>query len=1023
MKPICAYAELHCISHFTFLRGVSHPEELVERAVTLGYVALALTDECSLGGVVRAHQAAQRQGLHLIIGSEFFLAGNIRVVLLVEDRVGYDALCHLITDARRAAPKGHYLLSLERLSQVQGCSVLYVPGLHPNVSVLEQLHLYFPECLWLGFERFCEDGDDLRLAALRILGDRFKVPLMAASDVHMHVRTRRPLQDTVTAIRLGKTVEQAREFLYSNGERHLRPLETLEALYDTDLLLQTLLISKRCRFSLSELKYEYPREWLPVDQDISSHLRALTLEGARCRWPLGIPEQVQPVLERELALIAELQYEAYFLTVYDLIRFARKRHILCQGRGSAANSVVCYCLGITEVDPARIDVLFERFISRERREPPDIDVDFEHERREEVIQYLFSRYGRDRAAMTASVIRYRPRSALRDVAKALGFPALESARLAKALSWWDGEQDLERRLRQAGLDATTSPVQALIELARALVGSPRHLSQHSGGMVLSHVPLHHLVPVENAAMADRTVIQWDKDDLDALGLLKVDCLALGMLSAIRKTFDLIAKIQGRPFGFSDIPPEDPDVYAMMARADTVGVFQIESRAQMAMLPRLKPATFYDLVVQVAIVRPGPIQGHMVHPYLRRRQGLDPVEYPTPEVRAVLERTLGVPLFQEQVIRLAMVAAGFSAGEADQLRRSMAAWKRAGNLADFEHRLVEGMRQGGYSAAYAQQLFHQILGFGEYGFPESHAASFALLAYVSAWLKYHYPAAYVCALLNSQPMGFYGVAQLIQDARRHGVEFLAVDVQCSDWQSRLDGATGGSLQVQLGLGLVKGLRYQTFLQIAAYRGGRHVAWDALPVSLRDRRLLAQAGAFARVLGNRYQAHWKVMGPAGSELLPAPAEGQPLLKPPTVPENVQADYQQLEFSLAGHPVECWRTRLRAAGALTAAELATCSENCRVRVGGLPILRQRPATASGVVFVTLEDETGSVNLVIWGSVAERDRSLLRALRIIVEGRIQKEGSVLHVVVERLLPWEIVEVQAQTMSGTLSQRTPGRP
>ncbi|MBX3704558.1 MAG: error-prone DNA polymerase, partial [Steroidobacteraceae bacterium] len=800
-----SYAELHCLSNFTFLRGASHPEELVERARQLGYAALALTDECSLAGIVRAHVAAREAGLPLIAGSEFTLADGLRFVALATSRRGYGALCRLITRGRRHAPKGRYALARGDLDAgLPDCLVLWLPGAIPQPEEGAWLAERFPGCLWLAIELLTTGSDRPRLGQLLSLARSLGLPAVAAGDVHMHQRRRRALQDTLTAVRLKTTVADAGFALYPNGERVLRPLSRLAELYSPELLGATLEVAGRCRFSLDELRYEYPEEVVPAGATPAEHLRRLVQEGALRRWPGGTPPAVQALIERELSLVAELGYERYFLTVQDLVAFARGRGILCQGRGSAANSAVCYALGITEVDPARMTVLFERFLSRERNEPPDIDVDFEHERREEVIQYLYRKYGRERAALTATVICYRPRSAVRDVGKALGLDPAQVGRLADAMQWWDGRETEDSRIRDAGFDTGNPLIARVLALTREIAGFPRHLSQHTGGFVISRGPLEELVPIENAAMAERTVIEWDKDDLDELGLLKVDVLGLGMLTAIRRALALVSRRRGRELRLQDIPAEDPGVYEMICRADTVGVFQIESRAQMAMLPRLKPRCYYDLVIEVAIVRPGPIQGQMVHPYLRRRSGAEPVAYPGPEVEAVLSRTLGVPIFQEQVMQLAMVAADFTPGEADQLRRAMAAWKRRGGLEPFEAKLKGRLRAKGYSEEFAERIFRQILGFGEYGFPESHAASFALLVYVSAWLKRHEPAAFCCALLNSQPMGFYAPAQLVRDARAHGVEVRGVDVNASGVDSTLEDAAGTAPALRLGLGLVRGL---------------------------------------------------------------------------------------------------------------------------------------------------------------------------------------------------------------------------
>src|SRR5258708_1234792 len=755
-----SYAELHCISNFSFLRGASHPEELIARAQELGYAALAITDECSLAGVVRAHVEAKNLRFPLIIGSEFRLDDGLRFVLLATDREGYGNLSALVTRGRRNAAKGSYRLTRsDRSDGVGNCLALWLPESTPDAEAARWLAVRFPRALWIVVERLLAAADALRCEQLTAIALATGLPLVAAGDVHMHTRERRMLQDTLTAIRLKTPVGEVGRALFPNGERHLRPIATLERLYPPAWLDETRAIAARCTFSLEELRYEYPEEIVPAGETPASYLRRLTEEGFARRFPAGSvpPERLRKVrglIEHELKLIAEARYEAFFLTVYDIVEFARSKHILCQGRGSAANSAVCYCLGITAVDPSRMEMLFERFISRERNEPPDIDVDFEHQRREEVIQYLYTKYTRDPAALTPTLISYRPRSALRDVGKALGLDLAAVDRLAKSMAWWDGRQALPQRLAEAGFDPHSPVMRQLFDLVTTLLGFPRHLSQHTGGFVISRGPLSQLVPVENAAMPERTVIEWDKDDLDALGLLKVDVLGLGMLTAIRRALDLMATRRGRPFALTDIPPEDPAVYEMIGHGDTVGVFQIESRAQMAMLPRLKPENYYDLVTELAISRPGPIQGGMVHPYLRRRQGIEPVTYPSEAVRSVLERTLGVSIFQEQVMQLAVVAAGFTPGEADRLRRAMAAWKRKGGLGPFRDRLIAGMLARGYSSEYADQIFRQIQGFGEYGFPESHAASFALLVYVSSWLKCHEPAAFCAALLDSQPLGFY-----------------------------------------------------------------------------------------------------------------------------------------------------------------------------------------------------------------------------------------------------------------------------
>jgi len=965
------YAELHCLSNFSFLRGASHPGELVERAHALGYRALALTDECSFAGAVRAHQAAKEHGLPLILGSEITLE-DCKLVLLATDRRSYGAISSLITSGRRRSKKGRYSLNRADVEALHGSGalVLWIEGTDPG-WVAER----FRGDAWIAAELHCGPNDRARLAGLQELSHRSGIPLVAAGDVHMHLRSRRRLQDVLTAIRLGKPVAQCGHALFPNAERSLRLRMRLAQLYPPELLAETVAIAERCHFSLETLRYEYPHELVPENETPASWLRKLTEDGLRWRFPAGVPQKVADLVEHELRLIAELGYEPFFLTVHDVVCFARSQKILCQGRGSAANSVVCYALRITEVDPDRLNTLFERFVSRERNEPPDIDVDFEHERREEVIQYVYRKYTRERAALAATVICYRTKSALRDVGKALGMPLAEVDALAKSFTFWD--QKLE-------------PSSPLFELAGMLRGFPRHLSQHVGGFVISRGALAELVPIENAAMPERSVIQWDKDDLEALGLLKVDVLALGMLTAIRRALRMIG------MEMHDVPPEDPAVYAMIQKADTIGVFQIESRAQMSMLPRLRPACFYDLVIEVAIVRPGPIQGGMVHPYLRRRRKEEPVDYPSPEVKRVLERTLGVPIFQEQVMELAMVAAGFTPGEADRLRRSMAAWKRSGGLEPFEQRLKSGMKANGYRAEFADAIYRQILGFGEYGFPESHSASFALLVYVSSWLKCHHPAAFCAALLNSQPMGFYAPAQLVQDARRHGVEVRPPDVEASDWDCTLD---GGALR--LGLRMVSGLTEKEGRRIAAERP--HASVAALQLGRKDLRALAAAGALQSLAGHRRQAHWAAAGAERRAPLDAPAaERPPALARPKEGEEIVADYASLGLTLGRHPLALLRKRLDQMQFLKAEDLKARPHGTPARAAGLVTCRQRPDTASGVVFVTLEDETGCMNIVVWRHLVETQRRELLGARLLgVEGVVERDGEVIHLVARRLLDY----------------------
>jgi len=1115
-----AYAELHCLSNFTFLRGASHPEELVERAQSLGYSALALTDECSLAGVVRAHLAAKTAELPLLIGSEVTLDDGLKLVLFAPNRYAYGNLSQLITRGRRQARKGTYRLTRADVECfADGLLALWVPapaGLdrteasRTDAARLAEARFVaatFRSRAWLAVELFAGAGDRARLARAIELANESGLTPVAAGDVHMHVRARRALQDTLSAIRLQKPVAQCGDALFANGERHLRSRARLASIYPAELLDETLAIAARCSFSLDELRYEYPEEIVPPGETPASYLRKLTEEGLarryarRCHserseesavrlphakadpsaWPRdemspaprddmsqawdgtvllhgdstyrcpNVPPDVRALIEHELALIAELRYEPYFLTVYDIVAFARSKKILCQGRGSAANSAVCYALGITEVDPARMSMLFERFISKERNEPPDIDVDFEHQRREEVMQYVYKKYGRHRAALAATLITYRPKSAVRDVGKALGLDLAQVDRLAGVFAWWDGRKVEDQRIREAGFAPDSPIIGRLTALTNELMGFPRHLSQHVGGFVIARDLLERMVPVENAAMEERTVIQWDKDDLDALGLLKVDCLALGMLSAIRRALEMVSHLRGTTLTMQDIPAEDPAVYEMIQRADTIGVFQIESRAQQSMLPRLKPACFYDIVIEVAIVRPGPIQGGMVHPYLKRRQGLEPITYPSDAVRAVLERTLGVPIFQEQVMQLAIVAAGFTPGESDRLRRSMAAWRRKGGLEKFEARLVEGMRARGYAEEFARQIYQQILGFGEYGFPESHSASFALLVYVSSWLKRYEPAAFTGALLNSLPMGFYAPAQLVGDARRHGVEVRPVDVTISDWECTLErchseanasppdtchseanaslaeesavmtskrkadpsrSARDDSIHLpapalRLGLRMVAGLSEAGGKRLVQARSERPFADVAdlahrAQLDRRDMNALADADALAALAGHRHAAVWDV---AGVERLPPLvagstfAESKPELATPTEGQQVIADYRTLGLTLRRHPLALLRRQLAQRRLATACEIAATPNGRIVRTAGIVIGRQKPDTASGVVFVTIEDETGATNIIVWRDLGDRQRrELLGARLLAVYGKVEREGSVVHVLAGRL-------------------------
>jgi len=1030
------YAELHCLSNFSFLRGASHPEELIARAAELGYEALAITDRNSLAGVVRAHLAAKEHGLRLIVGAEITPCDAPPIVLLATTRAAYGRLARLITRGRLRSPKGGCALTLVDIAELgwqSGLIGVVVPPAEVAIDVPprttgpgppQPYAVYrdtFGRDLFLAAELTGEVPDVERLAQLFSLSRRTGIPLVAAQAVHYHIPQRRYLQDVLTCIREKCTLATAGARLFPNAVRHLHPRTRIAQRYAAcpELVRRTVEIAGRCAFGLDELRYEYPDELCPAGRSQTEYLAELTWQGARERYPDGVPPRVRELIARELALIAELKYEPYFLTVWDLVRFARSRGILCQGRGSAANSAVCYCLGVTAVDPARLDVLFERFMSRERNEPPDIDIDFEHERREEVFEYIYEKYGRERAAITAEVITYRPRSAVRDVGKALGLSLDRVDVLAKALDWWSEEAVPEDALRAAGLNPADRTVRLLVRLVRDLLGFPRHLSQHVGGFVITRTPLCEIVPLENGGLPGRTFIEWDKDDIDALGILKVDCLALGMLTALRKCFELVSRTpqyaarSRLPHGSSpalhNLPPEDPAVYDLICAADTVGVFQIESRAQMAMLPRLKPRCFYDLVIEVAIVRPGPIQGGMVHPYLRRRQGREPVVYPSEAIRSVLEKTLGVPLFQEQVMRLAVVAAGFTPGEADQLRRSMAAWRRGGQMDRFQERLIRGMLENGYTLEFAAQLYSQIRGFGEYGFPEGHAASFALLVYASAWLKCYYPAAFFAALLNSQPMGFYAPGQLVRDARRHGVTVRPVDVNTSGYDCRLEsGPSDAEPALRLGFRLVRGLSAEKVRGIERMQSGGPIrSLKALVrqggVSRETLLRLAAADAFRSLGLDRRQALWQILA-LGREDPPLFAE-QPLWEPPVVlpamspRESLVADYESVGLSLEAHPLGLLRAELRQLRVCTAEELKEARPGQRVSVAGLVTHRQRPGTAKGMVFITLEDETGTANLVIRPQVWERVRGTGRtSIALLADGVVERQDDVLHVQVREL-------------------------
>ena len=1017
-----AYAELFCFSNFTFLTGASHPHELSEQALALGYRALAITDACSVAGIPRAWAAVKDHPIKLITGSWFALedsptgAATPCFVLLAKTRTGYGQLCQLITTARRRADKGQYRLFAADVEthNLSDCLCLWLPpsttdaDANQALACGQWLYRLFDPGFWIAASRCLESGEKQQLERVRWLADHLRCPITAVGEVHMHRRERQPLQDVLTALRHRTSLEQTGHHLFQNGERYLRPLPVLAKLFPDAWLEETITIAKQCTFEPGSLRYEYPPDLVPEGQTPAGFLKQLTHEGEKRRYPEGTPLKVQGLIRKELALISEMVYEHYFLTIHDIVAFARSQGILCQGRGSAANSAVCYCLGITEVNPARVELLFERFISRDRNEPPDIDVDFEHQRREEVIQYIYRRYGRERAALAATVIRYRPKSAIRDVGKALGFDPALIEQLLDGIDWRDRATDWRQQILDKHLTRNPKTADQFFILVNTLLGFPRHLSQHVGGFVISAGPLADLVPVENAAMADRTVIQWDKDDLESLGLMKVDVLALGMLSAIRKALELISKQKGKTFSIQDVPQEDKATYEMLQQGDSIGVFQVESRAQINMLPRLKPATYYDLVVEVAIVRPGPIQGDMVHPYLRRKHGLEPVDYPNDAIRSVLERTLGVPIFQEQVIKLAMVAAGFSAGEADKLRRAMAAWKSHGDLTSFREKLMNGMLERGHDADFAERLYQQICGFGGYGFPESHAASFALLVYVSAWIKRHYPAAFYCALLNSQPMGFYSPSQLIQDAKRHDVIVLPVDVNQSQPDHTLQGP---DQQLRLGLRLVQGLSREGAEKLDTHRpaDGYH-STDGIRrlagLSQRDMELLAGANAMPDFTANRHQAYWQLLGHEQPSALFA-ADAAPAYAPeichqlpePTEGQNVLADYASQGLTLQRHPLALLREQGHLRFCQTSEQLNNIKTGVPVQVAGLVTGRQRPGTASGVTFVTLEDEAGNVNVVVWLATARKQRKPLLTARLLhVKGVLERQGDIVHVMAGKL-------------------------
>ncbi len=1054
---VTSFAELAITSNFSFLRGASHGDELAMQAVEIGLSAIGVADRNTFAGIVRAHKAAKDQGLRFLPGVRLITQDGFEVIAYPQDRPAYARLCRLLTLGNRRAPKGECYLTLHDITSYgDGQCFIIMPPPTPGKEFeasLRDLSARFPGQVWLGLNRLYTGDDKRRMKELARVSDGVRVPLVATNDVLYHAPERRRLQDVMTCIREHCTIHEAGFRLEANAERHLKDASEMVRIFRgyEEAISETARIVERCTFSLDELAYEYPDDVFDDALAPQALLEKLTWDGVAEKFPDGITDKLRDTLTRELELIHRLKFAPYFLTVYDIVRFAESQHILCQGRGSAANSAVCYCLGITAVNPVKVDLLFERFISEERNEPPDIDVDFEHERREEVIQYIYQKYGRDRAGLAATVITYRARSAIREVGKAMGLSEDVVGAMARMTWGWSSKGVAADEVRQAGLDPDDPLIAMALSLAGELIGFPRHLSQHVGGFVITRGALEEVVPIQNAAMEDRTIVEWDKDDLDTLGILKIDVLALGMLSCIRKAFDLLETHYGIRHGLRTVPEDDPAVYDMLCQADSVGVFQVESRAQMSMLPRLKPKTFYDLVVEVAIVRPGPIQGDMVHPYLRRRNGEEPVDFPSDELREVLGKTMGVPLFQEQAMKIAIVAAGFTPPEADGLRRAMATFRRNGTTYDFEHKFIGGMVARGYEQDFAERCFKQIEGFGDYGFPESHAASFALLVYVSAWLKCHYPDVFCAAILNSQPMGFYAPAQLVRDAKEHGVEVVPADVNASDWDSTLEpleksvslAQANGQIThrkrwktkprhtcaVRLGLRHIKGFREEAaeLVEDKRLRGYDSVRdlWLRTGLTPRVIEVLANADAFRSIGLERRDALWGVRGLGGwgqhkkgqngkapaalplfEHLEQAGFQEEPDVHLPAMPlgEQVVHDYATMRLSLKAHPVSFLRSSLDARRVVTNARLddEAIRDGTRVNLAGLVLVRQRPGTASGVIFATLEDETGVANIIIWPKIFERyRRTVLQSRFLAVRGRVQKAEGVIHVVSDWLDDW----------------------
>jgi len=1018
------YAELQVTSHFSFLRGASSCEELFATAAVLGIEALATVDRNSLAGIVRAHEAAKTTGVRLVVGCRLDLRDGMSVLVYPTDRSAYSRLCRLLSLGKKRAGKGKCDLAWTDLASYGGGLIaVLVPHIADEDSALHlrRLRDNFGDRAYMALSLRRRPNDQLRLHELSNLAATMHVPTIVTNDVLFHEPGRRILQDVVTCVRHNVTIDELGERRERHADRHLKSADEMHRLFTRypEALARTLEIVARCRFSLNELAYQYPEERADPTLTPQQTLEQLTWEGAAQRYPEGLPDDVAETLRHELTLIEKLSYAPYFLTVHSIVRFARSQDILCQGRGSAANSAVCYVLGITSIDPARNDLLFERFVSEERREPPDIDVDFEHERREIVMQWIFAQYGRDHAALCSTVIRYRTKGAIRDVGKALGLTEDLIKMLSSQVWGWSEDGVEEKHVEALNLNLSDRRLRLTLDLARQLMGAPRHLSQHPGGFVLTHDRLDDLVPIEPAAMVDRQVIEWDKDDIDALRFMKVDVLALGMLTCMKKAFDFMAEHKGVNLDLATIPAEDPRTYAMIRKADTLGTFQIESRAQMSMLPRIKPRTFYDLVVEVAIVRPGPIQGDMVHPYLRRREGLEPVVYPKPELEQVLGKTLGVPLFQEQAMKVAIVCAGFTPGEADQLRKSMATFKFTGGVSAFRDKLIAGMVANGYEQAFAEQTFKQLEGFGSYGFPESHAASFALIAYASSWVKCWHPDVFCAALLNSQPMGFYAPAQIVRDAQAHGVELRPVCVNASRWDCTLEPTDDESrFAVRLGMRMVRGLANADAAKIVAARADDAFAsvddlWRRAGVPSASLVQLAEADAFRPALGlARREALWAIKAQR-DEPLPlfaaaAARDGEPVaeieepevaLKPMTAGSEVVEDYGHVGLTLRRHPVAFLRADLQARRIITCSEAMQARDGRWLEAAGLVLVRQRPGSAKGVLFITLEDETGIANLVVWPQTFEKFRRVVMgASMLAVRGRIQREGEVVHLVAHQL-------------------------